>query len=971
MSRLSPTKKRILFLFLMVIGGSIFTLVYLAATGNTAQVYSEIIVEWTSIYSSNKSAERNLLFMLIFGGLIIYATFYLFTKREWDDREFISTFFRVDNSLKTKEFMCALISISGIYFLVFNNTYSIITASLIYVVIVFIIDKELIYTGICIYYLGIYALCGFYRLYVLTGGQNNANSMMIAITAFLISLIPLTFKNQKKNFIRLGMLEGILIPFNLLLYMANRYKTGEDVIIIDAPRSIKVIIIFTIVLFIAEAFYIVMKKWNKAKTIDEIVLLGTCISIMAYNRFSGSGAIMPADMHHPFENIIGYSQVFSLGQKLFTEYIPISGMYSIVQGAFFDWFGNGGTVGNYYITENLFYLFVIILIGILVRKHVSGSYALLLSLIYVTLDYNRSAFMLPVMLLLALPELIEKKRVWLQAWFLTSLFQGLYYPLYGAAVCLAFVPLGIWQAISYIKSRELKKEIKKKAFWITWSVCLLLLIFCLRFLFGTLKHMLAMTAQSVLADGLSRFGQLVPEWFFAYLGSTHPIVRIGLYYIVTVMVPVTFVWVGFAATVKVADISFDKGRMKVKNSKKFCLFVTIVIMPIVCYTYTFTRLDIGSIYARSTGVLYTGMVLLLIFIWNYIYNETLRLLFAITLIAIPSISNGVGVFSIDSNSKLMAHYIVPEGYIYVENDEGEKLGTGYIEQNVYTTIKDTYIRFADKDREVSYIGDPVSFGYYYVLGVKGDGPMELALTVKSYSATEETVDIARKNNSIIAPSFSPFCNYYLYYWLLSSGEYYWDAATWQFYPNYGIYTREEIIEQNKNISIAWDGMDIGKTSSSWGLSMDSLEGLFTESNILYSMQHNGNGILVEFHEPLIGDTADFVYVEFAGMNQNYVYTLFDLSGEVVQADSYLAKNLMKKKYNDGMVVQLRWLDDNSEIHTMNCAMSEGKLLIPIGAGLKWLFNQHNFISVYTYLNDEEMVTPEITNIRFLKIRELN
>ena len=107
------------------------------------------------------------------------------------------------------------------------------------------------------------------------------------------------------------------------------------------------------------------------------------------------------------------------------------------------------------------------------------------------------------------------------------------------------------------------------------------------------------------------------------------------------------------------------------------------------------------------------------------------------------------------------------------------------------------------------------------------------------------------------------------------------------------------------------------------------------------------------------------------MNQNYVYTLFDLSGEVVQADSYLAKNLMKKKYNDGMVVQLRWLDDNSEIHTMNCAMSEGKLLIPIGAGLKWLFNQHNFISVYTYLNDEEMVTPEITNIRFLKIRELN
>ena len=80
---------------------------------------------------------------------------------------------------------------------------------------------------------------------------------------------------------------------------------------------------------------------------------------------------------------------------------------------------------------------------------------------------------------------------------------------------------------------------------------------------------------------------------------------------------------------------------------------------------------------------------------------------------------------------------------------------------------------------------------------------------------------------------------------------------------------------------------------------------------------------------------------------------------------------MKKKYNDGMVVQLRWHDDSGELHLMNCAMSEGKLLIPIGAGLKWLFNQHNFISVYTYQNGDEIVTPEISNIRFLKVREIN
>ena len=83
--KLSPIKKRILFLLLMVIGGSLFTLIYLAAMGNTNQVYNDIIVEWTSIYSSNKSAERNLLFLLIFMGIVVYGLFYLITKRIWKD----------------------------------------------------------------------------------------------------------------------------------------------------------------------------------------------------------------------------------------------------------------------------------------------------------------------------------------------------------------------------------------------------------------------------------------------------------------------------------------------------------------------------------------------------------------------------------------------------------------------------------------------------------------------------------------------------------------------------------------------------------------------------------------------------------------------------------------------------------------------------------------------------------------------
>ncbi|MCI8891754.1 MAG: hypothetical protein HFH34_10485 [Eubacterium sp.] len=87
--------------------------------------------------------------------------------------------------------------------------------------------------------------------------------------------------------------------------------------------------------------------------------------MMAFQRFDGTGAVLPADMHHPFENIIGYQQIFELGQKPFTEYIPVSGMYSVIQGAVFQLFGQG-EMGNYHVAQNVFYLFAVLLSDCLV-----------------------------------------------------------------------------------------------------------------------------------------------------------------------------------------------------------------------------------------------------------------------------------------------------------------------------------------------------------------------------------------------------------------------------------------------------------------------------------------------------------------------------------------------------------------------------------------------------------------------------
>lgn len=967
MNQLSTTKKRVLFLTLMVILGAAFIVGYMALNGNANQVYNDIVIEYTSIFSSNKSAERNLIYILCFAGIAIYTIYYLFTTQRRNESEEIGLL----SNQKAKEYLCAILSTGIVLLLVQGGINQIVFAAAIFAMTLYAIDKGLMVTGISVYFLSVYSYIALYRVYVYRGGEEAGNNLTAILFSLIVMAVPLLMNNKKKALLRLGLMESVMIPFALLIFLSNKYKNGDEIVTIEVSSAMKITVWGLIAVFVGVSLIYAIKKWKNIDSIEEVIRIGSCITIMGFNRFDGTGAIMSTDLHHPFENIIGYSQVTELGRIPFKDYIPISGMYSIVQGAIFDWFGDGGTFANYNATNNFFFLLAIICIVLLLKKHVDGSYMLLVSLIFYVQSYNRLVFILPIMLLLLVPGLIDKKNTWLMAWFMTSLFQGLYYPLYGVATSLAFMPMVIWQIVTYFKSGELKKDIKTIKFWLGWIICFGIAIACIGFLLGTLKHMLAMSSQSILADGISRFGQILPGGFFDYLGDKHPFIRLSLYYIVTFIVPSLVVWVSYSITTKIGQVTLNSKSIQITDKKKFFLALSIVIMPVVCYSFTVIRLDIGSLYARSASVLFTVIVIMIVLAVNYIENGKLRLIIVSFAVAVPAVVGTSGFLATDWNNKLQAYYTVPENYIYVENNPVEKIGTGFINQDTYTAISDMNNRFASKDKEQSYCGDPNQFGYYYLLGVKGDGAMEIAATVKGYSAASESVDIARENHSIVGANFYPAYNYYFYHWLLASGEYYWDAEQWAFIPNDGVYLKEEILEQNKNNGIVSWNVDLGKTPSSWGLSMDSLEQLFTEKPIGYSLQQDGtNEVRVNFDEAFDGDEADFIYLEFANMDEIWNYTLFDLYGEVEQTEQKFAKYLMKKNYNPGMTVQIWWQDENGESHAEICKMSQGKLLIPIGAGAKWLFNNHDHVEVHVFQDDLEIAAPAISNIRFLKIREV-
>lgn len=963
------SKKRLIFLGSMGIVGAVLIVVYLAFTGNEQQIYKDIVNGYTAIDGSNKSAERILMYAFSALGSIVYLVYFLATQKLSDKRSFIQKSVKEYDCLLSPVLILSILLV--IQYFVYSEVNSMLIAAVILALILCIVDKTLVAIGLIFLFNCVYAVSAIYRIYVFAGGKNSLNIITSIFISFIIlSAILMQKKRDRKTlFVRGIMVLQLFIPFVLLMYLASKYKYGEKFVSLHIPYKVQVIIVLLICIFIMEGMLVIRKNWDCCgKGIGSVISSGACISIMAFNRYSGTGGIMSTDLHHPFEDIIGYSQIVELGQKPFSEYIPVSGMYSLVHGFFFSFFGEG-KVAYYHLTTNLFFLTVIILIVFLLKKLLTGECVFFISLMFTVIDYNRVVFIVPIMLLLAWPQLIKKKNLWLKTWFLTSFLHGLYYPVYGAAVCIGYMPLGIWQIVSYIKSGDLKKDIKRFSFWMWWGICCIPVGLGIPLLLGTLKHMKAMGGQTVYADGTARFGQTVADNFVSYIQTLS--LRLAIYYIFSFLTLISIVWVSVALCLKLANIRLVNRKMSISNPVPAFIALSVGITLLVSSSYTIIRLAVGNVYVRSVGVIYASFVMFVLLLNSYLSNDKIRycvLAFAVFIMAAVSEE---GFTLMDSNFKMDAYYTVPEDYVYVENSLVERLGTCFADRSIYNLIEYAYNDVRDIDRSESYLGIVSNFGLFYLCEFKGDSVIEIG-TIKSYGAAQETVELIQQNDTIVGKNFNSIDHYYLYHWLVTSGKYIWSIEDRRFIPNDGDMTREEILLQNKNIDLALDGALLGRTASSWGLSIKELEDVFSDVYVEYTIEA-GSDVHVNFNNSIDGDVVDFVYLEFAEMNQNYQYILIDHDNEDVipniEQNPYV-KYLMKKDYNRGMLVTISWKDEYGDNHSMHCSMGAGRLLIPLGGGKGWLLNEHSNMMITVMQDGEKTIVPEINSLRFLKLREV-
>ena len=227
-----------------------FVVVYNYKTSDNPQVFEDIIEEITSRQGSNKTAERNLFYILSLTGSILSAAAYFFLNK-------ISRKGELNKEANDKENNIPVILIcvlAGMDFFIYSNVSWILISSMIVCIVYLLRDRAIMNAGLCFYLETVYAICAVYRLYVLFGGRKNINTTIVGLASLIISLmVLLVFGILKKALIRGILIVQIFIPFLLLVFLTSHYRYEGADIVIQVPFRLRLFVYLLIFLFVCES----------------------------------------------------------------------------------------------------------------------------------------------------------------------------------------------------------------------------------------------------------------------------------------------------------------------------------------------------------------------------------------------------------------------------------------------------------------------------------------------------------------------------------------------------------------------------------------------------------------------------------------------------------------------------------------------------------------------------------------------
>lgn len=964
-----------LFIGMMITSISLAILQPYMATKN--QIYKDIIIENTALMGTNKSGELFSFWLSMFLGILSIIISYVIFKKNMDTKK--------KQNIKLDFLGIGIFLLPIIFLLILKQEINFLyfLLAVTYALLCIFMKKDKNYRNkvmmliIILYYFNLMLKIVIDKL-LKTVEIYPKDAIYLGTFILVIIILHLLKKRKIYDINQLILLFQIPLPLILLIHLTNNYLLNNEIYKISYPKRYKLLILLILLILFGINIFQYRKKMKELKKQKnmQLVMLTTVVIIFLVRHYVTPMYVHYGDFWHFGENVLPWDQLINKHQILYKEYSGTSGLYGLVFGFFQNIIFHGLTL-SYLPTVALTNLFWFSLFAILCYYHVK-DFSLIISLLVTIPGYNRVYLMLVCILILMNKKLMKKRIIWVQTYFILSAISILYYPLIGVGLMLGGIPFTIIQLYLIFKERKNYNELKLKLFWILNFILFLLVVVFFKYGLGLIITMKSFSSQTVLADGIIAYqNPNIPLWFMSYISNTNIKKELWYIFLFSIIILVVLIHVFLL----LLNLFQNKTMLDKLKSPSFFTLSSSCVTILISYTYFVVRMDPETnFFERTTSIIVIFLgIILPIYLYRYgrnLFNRSIQIFLISLCISIVILVQEKSTFgkTFKEERQEFGQEVKNIYRVYEIKDleyiDGEKigilkLGKGFMPKSTIDFLI-SYRDIMNKlnfNSEKEYFWPVLSRELISIFNTKVPTKFDSPYLTKDLKSTRENL-LSMKEKPVFISQITEtglsYNSYYTFRWITDNN-----------YISYnGFWIRpdryEKIFgntEEAKKVMIEnYPILEMKKMPYSLGNSMNTLNNIFInkkEVDLRKIKIETGQGIVLENNK--------------VKMNGNENASILVTLPEKIQGNDYDFIYLeLKKEYKKGdeNIIQIFWEAENlgiSENRSISLIDMNGKLLIPIGMHLSWIYSNNVNKLKINFVNLNSDTEIKIKKIDFMKL----